>query len=64
MKKALADTVRSSREKQKMSQAELARKLECSPALVCRWEAGENLPTAKYMLRLIKVLGLNVKELV
>jgi SOS-response transcriptional repressor LexA len=41
----------------KISQGELARKLECSPMTVSRWERGLLVPSGEYFIRLGKLAG-------
>ena len=52
-----ARTIRAVRRKLRLSQAELAEKLETSAMAISRWERGEFEPSADAYLRLGKLMG-------
>jgi antitoxin CcdA len=55
--------IRQARKKAKLSQAELARRLEVTPGAVGQWEAGLTRPGQDKLVALSAVLNLSVAEL-
>ena len=51
------------RKKQKLTQAELAEKLNITDRAVSKWETGRSLPDASIMLELCDILNVNVNDL-
>ena len=51
------------REKQNISQAEVARRLEISQQAISKWESGEADPRSDKLLPLAAILGCSVEEL-
>ena len=51
------------RKKQKLTQAELAEKLNISDRAVSKWETGKSMPDSSIMLELCDILKINVNEL-
>ena len=51
------------RKKQKLTQAELAEKLNITDRAVSKWETGRSLPDATIMLELCDILNVNVNDL-
>lgn len=51
------------RKEKKLSQAELAEKLNISDRAVSKWETGKNMPDSSIMLELCEILGITVNEL-
>ena len=57
------ETIRKLREKQNMTQKQLAEKLSVSDKTVSKWETGKGLPEVSLMLPLCQRLGISVNEL-
>ena len=51
------------RKQSKMTQRELAEKLNVSDKVISKWETGKSLPDVEAMLRLSKVLEVSISEL-
>lgn len=51
------------REKNKMTQQELATKINVSDKTISKWECGKGLPDVSLMMPLCKILGITVNEL-
>lgn len=58
-----AGTIKSLREKRKMTQAELAEKIDVSPKTVSKWETAKGLPDISLLEPLAKALSVSVIEL-
>ena len=56
-------TIRELREKKKMTQAELAGRLDVSDKTISKWETSKGLPDISLIEPLAKVLGISVVEL-
>ena len=59
---ALADLgarIKYAREAQRLSRQMLANAIECPVQLIYRWEAGEVIPSAKYVCLLCEALGVS-----
>ncbi|MCM1306357.1 MAG: helix-turn-helix domain-containing protein [Bacteroides sp.] len=41
----------------KMTQKELAAKINCDQSMIARWESGDNEPTATYIIKISKVFN-------
>lgn len=55
--------IRKYREKAGLNMSELARKMNVSLPTVCRWEKGEDLPTAARLPALASALDCTIDEL-
>ena len=51
------------REKKKLSQEDLARKLQISRQSISKWEQGISYPNILYLVPLIKILDCTLEEL-
>ena len=51
------------REKKKLSQEDLARKLQISRQSISKWEQGISYPSILYLVPLIKILDCTLEEL-
>ncbi len=51
------------RKQNKMTQRELAERLNVSDKVISKWETGKSLPDVETMMRLSKVLGVSISEL-
>ncbi|HIQ81378.1 MAG TPA: helix-turn-helix transcriptional regulator [Candidatus Scatavimonas merdigallinarum] len=51
------------RKEKKLTQAQLAEKLNITDRAVSKWETGKSMPDASIMLELCKILGITVNEL-
>lgn len=51
------------RKENKMTQRELAERLNVSDKVISKWETGKSLPDVETMMRLSKVLGVSISEL-
>ncbi len=51
------------RKKKKLTQAELAEKLNVTDRAISKWETGKTMPDSNIMLELCNILGINVNEL-
>ena len=51
------------REERRVSQSELARRLDTSPRMVLRWEKDEVKPGADHLVNISKNLGVSVDEI-
>lgn len=47
----------------KLTQAELAQKVDVTQAAICRWERGEIVPLPKYQKKMAWLFGVTVDEL-
>ena len=56
-------TIKELREKQKLTQKELAEKINVSDKTVSKWETGKGLPDVAIMEELAKALGTSITEL-
>ena len=41
----------------RMTQKELAAKINCDQSMIARWESGENEPTASYIIKIAKIFN-------
>ena len=57
------NTIIKLREKNKMTQIELAQKLNITQGAVSQWETGETKPKAEILPRLAKALGCTIDDL-
>ena len=57
------NTIRELREKKKMTQAELAGRLDVSHKTISKWETAKGLPDISLIEPLARVLGISVVEL-
>lgn len=57
---ATGQRIRALREMFGVGQRELARQIECSPAALARWEAGDRLADPYIMARLIRIFGVTL----
>ena len=57
-------TIKSLREKQKLTQAELAEKLGVSSKTISKWETGKGYPDISLLEPIAEVLGVSVAELI
>lgn len=55
-------TIRELREKQKLTQKELAEKINVSDKAVSKWETGKGLPDVAIVEELAKALGTSITE--
>lgn len=55
--------LRTLREKKKLSQEELARKLQISRQSISKWEQGISYPSILYLVPLTKILDCTLEEL-
>ena len=55
--------LRTLREKKKLSQEDIARKLQISRQSVSKWEQGISYPSILYLVPLIKILDCTFEEL-
>jgi len=60
----LGNMIRDARERAKIPQRELARRLDLDNKTVCRWERGKLRPNLRAVGRLCAVLGLSPGEVV
>ena len=51
------------RKKKKLTQAQLAEKLNITDRAVSKWETGKSMPDSSIMLELCEILGITVNEL-
>lgn len=51
------------RESKKLTQSDIAEKLDISRTSISMWETGESLPRADKLLQLAEILGCTVDEL-
>lgn len=51
------------RKEQKLTQAQLAEKLNITDRAISKWETGKSMPDSSIMLELCKILGITVNEL-
>lgn len=51
------------RKEQKLTQAQLAEKLNITDRAVSKWENGKSMPDSSIMLELCEILGIKVNEL-
>ncbi len=51
------------RKEKKLTQAQLAEKLNITDRAVSKWETGKSMPNVSIMLELCKILGITVNEL-
>ena len=51
------------RKEKKLTQAQLAEKLNITDRAVSKWEMGKNMPDTSIMLELCEILGITVNEL-
>lgn len=51
------------REKRKLTQEELAELMEVDRTTVTKWETGTNSPSAKTLLKLVKVLDCKIGDI-
>jgi hypothetical protein len=63
MKLALADRLRAQRERLKLSQADVARRLHSSQSRVAKMEAADRTVTLDLLVRSLLSLGVSTKEL-
>ena len=59
----MLNAIKTMRKNFKMTQAELAEKMNLSQSAVAKWENGECLPKAEMLLRLSKVFNCTIDEL-
>lgn len=57
------NTLKKIRLKRGLSQEEVAKKMQVTPATVCRWESGEFLPRADKLLALAKLFKCSIDTL-
>ncbi len=57
--KSLAEAIRSARDQKRMTQAELAERVDVYLTTVRRWESGTSIPERKHQRKLIEILGLD-----
>src|SRR5690242_8540875 len=57
------DILKRERKLRGWSQEYIAKKLECDPKTVSRWERGENAPGPYYIQKLIDLFGKNAEDL-
>lgn len=55
--------IKSIRLKRKMTQAELARRLQIDQTAVSQWESGKSMPTADKLPELARILGCTIDDL-
>jgi transcriptional regulator with XRE-family HTH domain len=60
---SLGETIRTLRQKRRMQQKDLAKRLGVPQSSVAGWEAGDNNPRADRLRPLAKALGVNVARL-
>jgi len=53
----IGSAIKAARDKLKISQEELARKLNKTQTTICRWEIGQNVPNVQNILKLEEFLG-------
>ena len=58
---AIANKLKYRRLSLEMKQSELAKKVGISPAAMCKFESGQKVPRLKTLLKIIKVLSLELK---
>ena len=51
------------RKEKRMTQAQLAEKLNITDRAVSKWETGKSMPDSSVMLELCEILGITVNEL-
>ena len=51
------------RKEKKLTQAQLAEKLNITDRAVSKWETGKSMPDSSIMLELCEILGITVNEL-
>ena len=51
------------RKEKKLTQAQLAEKLDITDRAVSKWETGKSMPDSSIMLELCEILGITVNEL-
>lgn len=61
--KKIGNFIASCRKNKKLTQEQLASKLNISDRAVSKWERGLSLPDASIMIELCEILGINVNEL-
>lgn len=59
----IGEKIAEARKQNKMTQRELAEKLNVSDKVISKWETGKSLPDVETMLRLSKVLEVSISEL-
>lgn len=52
------------RKKKKMSQSELANKLNVTQSMVAKWENGKNMPSVEILIKLSEIFECTIDELV
>lgn len=57
------NTLKKIRLERGLSQEDVAKKMQVTPATVCRWENGEFLPRADKLLALAKILKCSIDTL-
>lgn len=63
-KERLANLLKLKRVARNLSQRELAKKIECDPSLISRYEAGEYEPSGLMLIKIFKILKINIKDIV
>lgn len=61
--KKIGNFIASCRKEKKLTQEQLASKLNISDRAISKWERGLSLPDASIMIELCEILGINVNEL-
>ena len=56
----LANLIKNKREEKDMSQEDLAKEVDVSAGAVCHWEKGLRVPGGLTMLKLVRVLELEI----
>jgi transcriptional regulator with XRE-family HTH domain len=61
---SLPNNIRTARERRKMKQAELARRIDCVRSAVCEWEKGVREPSLQQLRDIAAVLEVDIRKLV
>lgn len=59
----ISEKITELRKQNKMTQKDLAERLNVSDKVISKWETGKSLPDVESMMRLSKVLGISISEL-
>ena len=59
----ISEKIAELRKQNKMTQKDLAERLNVSDKVISKWETGKSLPDVESMMRLSKVLGISISEL-
>lgn len=60
---AIGEFIAKCRKEKKLTQAQLAEKLNITDRAVSKWETGKSMPDSSIMLELCDILGITVNEL-